>query len=175
MPATCMRLPLTRRSNMLKKHLFKESRLIFVSPWLLAAAIGLLTLIIVVLAAKNIQREKDLMTETLLQKGLSVIRFVGTGMRSSMMARMMGRRPFEPGVEQIQFLVEQAADDAAVVYIGVVDGQGNILAHSNPDKVGSNILRSSGTTSSRSSLCERCAQQLDSRGTGRQKRAQTGF
>ena len=124
---------------MLKKRLFKKSRLIFVSPWLLAAAIGLLTLIIVILAARNIQREKDLMTETLLQKGLSVIRFVGTGMRSSMMARMMGRRPFEPGVEQIQFLVEQAADDAAVVYIGVVDGQGNILADSNPDKVGSNI------------------------------------
>lgn len=141
MLATCMRRLLTRHLKMLKKGLLKKSRLIFVSPWLLAAAISLLTLIIVVLAAKNIQREKDLMTETLFQKGLSLVRFVGTGIRSSMMANMMGRQAFSAGGAQIQFLVEEAADDASVLYIAVTDRQGNIIAHSDPKRVNENIGR----------------------------------
>ena len=40
----------------------------FVSPWLLAAAIGLLSLIIVIFAANNIKRERSMLSEGLFRK-----------------------------------------------------------------------------------------------------------
>ena len=62
----------------------------FVSPWLLAAAIGLLSLIIVIFAANNIKRERGMLTEGLFRKGEAIIRFVEAGMRASMISGMMG-------------------------------------------------------------------------------------
>ena len=62
----------------------------FVSPWLLAAAIGLLSLIIVIFAANNIKREKAMLSEGLSRKGEAIIRFVEAGMRASMMTSMVG-------------------------------------------------------------------------------------
>jgi two-component system sensor histidine kinase HydH len=121
---------------MLGSRLFKHSKLVFVSPWLLAAAIGLLTLIIVALAAKNIQREKDLMAETLFQKGRAVIRFVGAGMRSSRLAGGVGLKGSESEAAHMQFLIEQTSDDSEIVYITVIDNQGKIMAHSDSSLVG---------------------------------------
>jgi two-component system sensor histidine kinase HydH len=127
---------------MLSSRLFKQSKLVFVSPWLLAAAIGLLTLIIVALAAKNIQREKDLMTDTLFRKGRAVIRFVGAGMRTSRLAGVMGMLRTESESAQMQFLIEQTSDDEEILYIAVIDEHGKILADSDPALVGQNFPRS---------------------------------
>jgi two-component system sensor histidine kinase HydH len=123
------------------KWSFKSSKLMFVSPWLLAVAIGLLSMIIVILAAKNIQREKDLMTETLFQKGQAIIRFVGAGMRTSRIAGVMGMLRSESEAAQMQFLIEQTSDDEDILYISVIDGQGQILAHSDASFAGKQFDR----------------------------------
>lgn len=130
----------------MKDRLFKKSRLIFVSPWLLAAAIGLLSLIIVIFAANNIKRERGMLSEGLFRKGEAIIRFVEAGMRASMMTGMMGGMiglnvPDVEGIVQTQRLIEQASDSPDIHYIAVIDVSGNILVHSDPEKIGKSISR----------------------------------
>ena len=112
----------------------------FVSPWLQVAAGGLLTLIIVIFAANNIQREKDLLTESLFRKGQALVNFVGAGTRAFMMSGMMGMLSMS-GVEQTQHLIEQTSEDPDIRYIAVVDISGQILAHSDSSLIGKNLGR----------------------------------
>ncbi|MEW6593752.1 MAG: ATP-binding protein [Thermodesulfobacteriota bacterium] len=107
--------------------------LLFASPWLLAAAIGILLGIVIFFTVNNLQRERRLITESLFHRGMSVIRFVGAGTRASM---MMGG---VPAATQMQHLVEQAAGESGILYIAVVDEQGRILAHSNRQLVGTTL------------------------------------
>jgi two-component system sensor histidine kinase HydH len=130
----------------MKERLFKKTRLMFVSPWLLAAAIGLLSLIIVIFAANNIKRERGMLTEGLFRKGEAIIRFVEAGMRASMMSGMMGSMmgmyvPDADGAAQTQRLIEQASESPDIHYIAVIDVSGNVLVHSDPEKIGENIER----------------------------------
>ncbi len=130
----------------MKDRLFKKTRLMFVSPWLLAAAIGLLSLIIVIFAANNIKRERGMLTEGLFRKGEAIIRFVEAGMRASMMTGMMGSMmgmnvPDADGLAQTQRLIEQASESPDIHYIAVIDVSGKVLVHSDPEKIGKNIER----------------------------------
>lgn len=118
---------------MLKKELFKNTRLMFVSPWLFAASIGLLVLIIVVLATSNFQKVKLLVTDGLFHKGQMAIRFVGAGMRASL---TMGG-----GTSQTQHLMEQASQEKEILYIIILNTDGEILAHSDPSMIGKPISR----------------------------------
>ncbi len=118
----------------------------FVSPWLLAAAIGLLSLIIFIFAANNIKRERSMLSEGLFRKGDAIIRFVEAGMRASMMTSMMGGMmglnvPSVEGIAQTQRLIEQASESPDIHYIAVIDVSGKILVHSNPEKISNNISR----------------------------------
>lgn len=106
---------------------------LFASPWLLAAAIGILLGIVIFFTVNNLQRERRLITEGLFHRGMSVIRFVGAGTRASM---MMGN---VPAATQMQHLVEQAAGESGILYIAVVDDQGRILAHSDRQQVGTTL------------------------------------
>lgn len=119
---------------MLNKKNFKNTRLMFVSPWLFAASIGLLVLIIVVLATSNFQKVKLLVTDGLFHKGQMAVRFVGAGMRASM---MMGGG----GTSQTQHLMEQVSQEKEILYITVIDTDGKILAHSDPSMIGKPISR----------------------------------
>ena len=130
----------------MKDRLFKKTRLMYISPWLLAAAIGLLSLIIVIFAANNIKRERGMLTEGLFHKGEAIIRFVEAGMRASIMSGMMGNMmgmnvPDAGGVAQTQRLIEQASESPDIHYIAVIDVSGNVLVHSDPEKIGTSILR----------------------------------
>lgn len=107
--------------------------LLFASPWLLAAAIGVLLGIVIFFTVNNLQRERRLITESLFNRGMSIIRFVGAGTRASM---MMGGAP---STTQIQHLVEQAAGESGILYIAVVDAKGRILAHSDRQLVGTDL------------------------------------
>ena len=118
----------------------------FVSPWLLAAAIGLLSLIIFIFAANNIKRERSMLSEGLFRKGDAIIRFVEAGMRASMMTSMMGGMmglnvPSVEGIAQTQRLIEQASESPDIHYIAVIDVSGKVLVHSNPEEIGNNISR----------------------------------
>jgi len=130
----------------MKERVFKKTRLMFVSPWLLAAAVGLLSLIIVIFAANNIKRERGMLSEGLFRKGEAIIRFVEAGMRASTITSMMGgMMGFDvsgiEGIAQTQRLIEQAAESPDIYYIAVIDVTGKVLVHSDPEKVGSNISR----------------------------------
>ncbi len=130
----------------MKDRLFKKTRLLFVSPWLLAAAIGLLSLIIVIFAANNIKRERGMLTEGLFRKGEAIIRFVEAGMRASMMTGMVGGMmgmnvPDAGGAAQTQRLIEQASESPDIHYLAVIDVSGKVLVHSDPEKIGATIKR----------------------------------
>jgi two-component system sensor histidine kinase HydH len=130
----------------IKDRLFRKTRLMFVSPWLLAAAIGLLSLIIVIFATNNIKRERGMLTEGLFRKGEAIIRFVEAGMRASMLPGMMGSMmgmnvPDADGAIHTQRLVEQACESPDIHYIAVIDVSGKVLVHSDPEKIGENIER----------------------------------
>ncbi len=107
--------------------------LLFASPWLLAAAIGILLGIVILFTVNNLQRERRLINESLFHRGMSVVRFVGAGTRASM---MMGG---PPATTQVQHLVEQAAGESGILYIAVTDDQGRILAHSDRQRVGGTL------------------------------------
>ena len=129
----------------MKDRLFRKTRLMFVSPWLLAAAIGLLSLIIVIFAANNIKRERGMLTEGLYRKGEAIIRFVEAGLRASTLTNMMGMMglnvPVDGGAAQLQRLIEQASESPDIYYIAVIDVAGNVLVHSDPELIGTNIQR----------------------------------
>ena len=130
----------------MNKNVLKKTRLMYVSPWLLAAAIGLLSLIIVIFAANNIKRERGMLTNGLFRKGEAIIRFVEAGMRASIMTSMMGgivgmSVPDGGWVGQTQRLIEQASESSDLHYIAVIDVSGNVLVHSNPETIGTNIQR----------------------------------
>ncbi len=109
-------------------------RLMFVSPWLIAASIGLMTLIIVVFAMNNLRREKNLINDGLYHRGQALGRFVGAGTRAFMMQGM-------EGASQTQHLIEQASTDTSILYIAVLDSQGFVVAHSQPEQLGQCIER----------------------------------
>jgi len=111
------------------KGTLRKSRLLFVSPWLLTAAIGVLSIIVVTFAVNNLRQEKRMMAENLLHKGRALVRFVGAGARASLLTgRLDGA--------QIQHLVEEAAVDSDIAYLAVVDSDGLVLAHSEAARVG---------------------------------------
>lgn len=121
----------------MKNKISQKYRLGFISPWLLAAAIGILILIIVVFVANKIRQEKTYLTKALFHKGQAIIRFVGAGTRSS---RMMGMQ----GAAQTQNLIEQASKENDIYYIAVIDKTGMIVAHSDPQLINTNIKRDLG-------------------------------
>ncbi|MGV1098772.1 two-component system sensor histidine kinase NtrB [Thiovibrio sp. JS02] len=104
----------------------------YASPWILAAAIGMLIAIVIVFAVNNLQREKRIMTESLINKGEALIHLVGAGSRASMMMGITNS-------QQVQHLIEQASGEANILYIAVVDGKGKVIAHSNPAMINSRL------------------------------------
>ena len=57
----------------------KSSRFFIISPWLLAAATALLIFIVLTFTLNNMQREKELMTRGIVQKGATLMRVTGSG------------------------------------------------------------------------------------------------
>ncbi len=113
-----------------------RSRFFFVSPWLLAAATALLVLIVVTFTLSNIKREKELMTNAMLQQGATLMRVVGSGARSAHMADlrrgMWNTRSWE---EYVQRIINHLSEDPAIRFLMVVDDQNKIVAHSDQKKV----------------------------------------
>lgn len=112
-----------------------------VSPWILAAACTLLTFIIGAFAVNNYSREKMLMTDALLQKGLAVIRFLDTGVRVSMRANWQNRTVDSGGswTDHVQSVIDQLRDQPDIHYVELIDATGVVLAASNPEMVGKKV------------------------------------
>ena len=114
-----------------------KNRLADVSPWILAAAFTLLAFIIGAFAVNNYSREKALMTEALLQKGLAVMRFLETGVRVSMRAGWQRRGGGTVNwQDHVQGVIDQLHDQTDIHYVELMDGGGTILATSRPERIG---------------------------------------
>ena len=115
-------------------------RLVNVSPWILAAACSLLAVIIGVFAVNNYRREKQLMTEGLLQKGVTIVRFVNAGSRARFRNNPSGfDNPGWRWSEQVQQVFDQTADQPGVHFVLLADRQGSILAGSERSRIGGRL------------------------------------
>lgn len=101
------------------------------SPWLLVGLALILGLVIAVLAARNAQREKLHMSQSLMARAESLIWALEAGTRAWM---GMG------GGQNLQTLLQETAKQPDVAFMMVTDQSGLVLAHSDPTKVG--LLRS---------------------------------
>lgn len=112
-----------------------KHRLARVSPWLLAAACGLLAVIITVFAVNNYRRDKALMTDILLEKGVTLIRFVASSARGSIFAGLRGGQDITslwPGY--VQSVLEHASEHPGVTFLALVNEKGVVLANSVPEE-----------------------------------------
>lgn len=117
-----------------------KRKLVSVSPWILAAACTLLTVIIMAFAINNYSREKQLMTEALLQKGLHIMRSLDTGLKVSIRANIeSGAGGRINLVEHVQAVIDQLHDQEELHFVRVLDSEGKILAGTDHKLVGTII------------------------------------
>ncbi len=117
-----------------------KPRLVNVSPWILAAACSLLAVIITVFAVSNYRREKQLMTEVLLQKGVTIIRFVNAGPRTRFRTSGENFAAMElQWTEQVQQILDHAAEQPDIHMAMMVDNKGRIVACSDRSHAGQTI------------------------------------
>ncbi len=118
----------------------KGQRLALVSPWVLAAACALLAMIIGVFAVNNYRREKSLMTDVLLERGMTLIRFVTSGARASFLdGAREGLAPVWQWSEHVQDILGRAAEHPGVHFLALVDASGKIVATSASAEVDTRI------------------------------------
>ncbi len=117
-----------------------HSKLFYVSPLLLAAATGLLVLIIVIFAVVNIQREKKVMTHSMLQKASTLMRFIHSGGRGSYMTALKNNA-WNPGPweEHVQRIINHITEDPNVSFLAVINENGLVIAHSDKEYLGKTI------------------------------------
>ena len=117
-----------------------RTRFFFVSPWLLAAATGLLILFVLTFTLSNVQREKQLMTDAMLQKGATLMRVVGSGARSAHMADLRrGGWNTGPWNEYVQRIINHVSEDPDVRFLMVIDSQGMVVAHTDSNTIGTTM------------------------------------
>jgi two-component system sensor histidine kinase HydH len=114
-----------------------RTRFFFVSPWLLAAATGLLILIVVTFTLSTMQREKKLMTDAMLQKGATLMRVIGSGARSAYLADLRrGIWNTSSWDEYLERIITHLSEDPSVRFMMVVDDSGRIIAHTDRERIG---------------------------------------
>ncbi|MEE8553365.1 MAG: ATP-binding protein [Desulfobacterales bacterium] len=100
------------------------------SPWIIFGSTAILLVVVMVLTVQNTNREKRNMAELLSAKGAALIRAVEAGARTGMMGMMWGG-------QQIQRLLEETARLPDVLYMAVIDYNGQAVAHSDQSKINS--------------------------------------
>lgn len=103
------------------------------STWLVIGMSIVLTFIVIGLAFMNHNREKQFMVEFLNDKGASLIRAFEAGARTGMMGAF-GTLP------RLETLIQETAIQPDILYIAIVDSNGEVIAHSEPDQVGVRFL-----------------------------------
>jgi two-component system sensor histidine kinase HydH len=99
------------------------------SPWLILGVVAVLLVVVAAQAVENINREKQVMSKILAEKGAALIRAVEAGARTGMMGMLWGG-------DQVQMLVEETARLPDVLYLAVTDAAGRILAHNDRSRLG---------------------------------------
>jgi two-component system, NtrC family, sensor histidine kinase HydH len=103
------------------------------SPWLIIGMVCILAAILLFLAVRNVNREREFMMRSLLSQAHVLSHAVEAGSRTGMMGMGWGRN-------QTQTLLQETAEETGALYIAIVNARGRVMAHSDPDQVG-NILQ----------------------------------
>jgi two-component system, NtrC family, sensor histidine kinase HydH len=98
------------------------------SPWMLAIACALLLLLLALFTVSNYQREKELMGEALVQKGLTLIRFINSSARDSMRDTLRSSETPVRFEDQLRAAMEQAVEQPGVESVLLVDQEGVIIS-----------------------------------------------
>ena len=98
------------------------------SPWLILGMAVILGLAIAALSVKNAQREKEYMTQNMLERAGALIWALEAGTRACMGMHMADSN-------SLQSLVEETAKQPGIVFMAVTDKDGNILAHSDSAQI----------------------------------------
>ncbi len=106
------------------------------SPWMIMGSVCILAGILMVLAVKNINREKEFMERALLSEANVLMRSLEASSRTGMMGMGWGRR-------QIQLLMEETAEQPDVLYVAIMTSRGQVVAHSDPARVGATLTLAS--------------------------------
>lgn len=109
----------------------KSSLLAVLPSWFFISSVIILVGIIITMAVKDLNRSRNIETQTLLEKSAVLIRAFESGTRTGMGMRWRN--------EQMQVLLEEMAYQPGILYIAVTDGSGKILAHSDPELIGRQI------------------------------------
>jgi two-component system sensor histidine kinase HydH len=100
-----------------------------IPPWVLLGAVAVLLPIFAFMTVQNIHREKEFTTRLLLEKGAALIRSFEAGTRTGMMG-------MQRGGFQLQRLLTETAQVPDIAHLIVTDAGGNVIAHSDLDRVG---------------------------------------
>lgn len=101
------------------------------ASWLMAGGVVILGLAVAVFAARNLQRTREHMVANYLDHADALFWALEAGTRIGM--GMHG------GPGYFQSLVEETAKQHGIVYLAVTDERGEILAHSDPARIGSQL------------------------------------
>ena len=101
-------------------------------PWIILGAVLVLAPIFVFWTLQNVNKQKETMARIFLEKGAALIRSFEAGTRTGMMG-MMG---MHGNSFKLQQLLTETAQQPDIVYISVVDTEGDILAHNDPSEIG---------------------------------------
>lgn len=93
----------------------------------------MLLAIVIIFTIRNINAQNERMEEFTGRQGVSVIRTLEAGTRTGFMEG-------DWGIEYFQMLIEQAAKDPDVEWVGLINSDGIIMAHSEPAKIGLRLL-----------------------------------
>ncbi|WP_428559337.1 MAG: ATP-binding protein [Solidesulfovibrio sp. DCME] len=103
------------------------------SPLLVIGAAGILAAVVVAMAVIDLGREKQYMTQLLLEKGAALIKAFEAGTRTGM------RGGFGAEV-RLQHLLEEMANQPGIFYLAVTDADGKIVAHNDPSRIGQELF-----------------------------------
>lgn len=103
------------------------------SPFLVVGAAAILAAVVVTMAAIDLGREKQYMTQLLLEKGAALIKAFEAGTRTGM------RGGFGADI-RLQHLIEETANQPGIFYIAVTDDKGRIVAHSDASRIGQDLF-----------------------------------
>ena len=98
------------------------------SPWVLAVAGLLLLLVLGLFGVSNYQREKELLSRSMEQRGLTLMRFINSSTREAIRKHLRAGEAMPTWEEMVREAMEQAAEQPGVMSVLLVDEQGVILA-----------------------------------------------
>ncbi|GAB4334626.1 MAG: ATP-binding protein [Desulfobulbaceae bacterium] len=104
-----------------------------ISSWIVIGMSCIMVVAVSLLAVFNYNRGKRDMQKLLSEKGAALIKSFEAGTRTGMMGR------FGTG-SRLQTLLTETASQEDILYIVLVDGSGRILAHNDPEQIGSTFV-----------------------------------